>query len=1074
MAEMYVMQRYMQLDTLREYGVDEFDAWAATFGSIETKIELAPNGRTMQEVTGFRSFVNIPELVALYAKFADVQTAEMLNLPRPKRKGGTITVVEAEPNAEEEAYIASLVQRAEDMKGKRVEKGGDNMLKVVSEGRKVATDFRLIDPANPVNPEGKAAKLVANVLRIYKAGKHPGLAQMIFLDMGTPFKAKARPTVAVDEDVETTMSEDEGDGPNLDESEALASKFNLYEDLRERLVKQGIPKKEIAFIHEASNDLQKAALFRKVRSGEVRVLIGSTAKMGVGTNVQRVLVAMHHMDAPWKPAEVEQRDGRIERQGNLNPEIEILRYVTKRSFDSFMWQTLERKARFIGQIKAGARGIRTAEDIDDPLPEAATLKAAAAGDPRIMEHAELTKEVRDLEMQARNHERDIQRARVSIDYERVRVGEDRERQRKLDADVAALKDTKGDKFAMSLIRGGDFTDRTKAGEAVKDFMVRSGAAVWSGTPTVWKLGSVGGLNMGASVLRSSDGVEVSTFLEGEARYFSGRPFLLTDDVDPLGLIRRFEAPLRDIPGMAAEMPGVIKQRQESIARLEKQAESKPFPKRERLIETKRRLIELEAALKPKDPNKTPEAGEGGTVMAMADSPNGWGTVEGGSTFAMDVREGDRVIPLGKDITDTKIDVIAPRNPERAEAIRAAIQEGLEAIGVGDIKTVVVEEIGMSRADGNNHRAHGFMWGDVLAIAMTSQEGRGLSWTVSHEALHAISKLGVLSKSEWKLLIDKSNARLDGPLRHRRPLPRPPGNGEDRGGHRRSVRRARQRHAHRDRPDRAPVRQDPPLPGGGQERPRRARLQDRRRRLRGDPVRRGRRPPAAQRHRAIRALHGRRRGGHGQPLWRGHVPARRRRWPGPAGDDPELPPARPASRSSHPGAVRLVRGHRCAGPLEPRPTAACRRHPHPHRVTARPQRPLRLDERHHRERPPRPHRSLRPAAGLRRSRPRHGPRQAPRLAAGGRDPGAPVGEPGRRPRGARVAGHPDRRGGRRHRHAGPRRADPQRHRRARRRDGRAGADLAGQLRAQPRLVSAPRLPEARVRGQRARIAGSAAS
>lgn len=679
MSEMYVMQRYLQNDTLREYGVDEFDAWAATFGEVVTQMELAPNGRTFQETTSFSRFVNIPELVALYSKVADVRTAEMLNLPRPKLKGGTITVVEAEPSDREEAVIADLVKRAEQMKGKRVEKGGDNMLKIVSEGRKVAIDGRLLVAGATLNPDGKIAKAVDNIHRLWKTGKDPALAQIVFLDMGVPSARTAQGSaLAAETKPETQMEDDEEAEADIESSILYATRFNLYEDIRERLVARGVPREQIAFIHEATDDVKKGALFKKVRSGEVRVLLGSTGKMGVGTNVQRKLIAMHHIDAPWKPAEVEQRDGRIIRQGNENPEVEIYRYVTRRSFDSFMWQTLERKAKFISQIKAGARGIRSAEDIDDPLPEAATLKAAASGDPRIMEHAELTKEVRDLENLERNHLRTIRTAAANLQAARSRLASLEENRTKLEADAASITDTAGDRFSVVLsFRAEPFTKREDAGIALRHWMNNAGRQVWSSTPTVWKLGDLAGLKMRAEVRRTADGLEVVPYMEGKGRYFT-RSFLLLEDSDPLGLIARWERPPRDIPGMAEAAPAQIKNIKDEIARLTDQAVERPFPKAARLIEAKRRLVELAAALRPKDPNKTAEADAGPTQMGpdtdaqFSAAPTGWDSADTGPAprlSAEELAEVGRIIGLvaGLPSFNTMDTIVVPAGSSGAAA-----------------------------------------------------------------------------------------------------------------------------------------------------------------------------------------------------------------------------------------------------------------------------------------------------------------------------------------------------------------------------------------------------------------------
>lgn len=671
-SEMFTMMRYLQLERLKEHGIDRFDAWAQTFGEVVTETALAPNGRTFQETSAFSRFVNIPELVSLFSQVADTRTAEMLNLPRPKLKGGKPIIVEAEPAPEEERYIASLVQRAESMKGKRVVKGGDNMLKIVTEGRKVATDFRLLRPDNAINPNGKTALAVERIHEIWKRTADKRSAQMVFLDMGTPQpapnverlkaeqlwdtldldarkdwarKAGSDKATITDEDAgrdwkelstaerthltkakpatasATTGQIDEFGNVlavDIEDSELFQGKFNLYEDIRSRLVDKGIPKAEIAFIHEATDDAKKATLFEKVRAGRVRVLIGSTGKMGVGTNVQAKLFAMHHIDAPWKPAEVEQRDGRILRQGNENPEIEIYRYITKRSFDAYMWQTLERKAKFIGQIKAGARGVRTAEDIDDPLPEAAELKAAASGDPRIMEHAVLTKQVRDFETQRRVHERTIFESAHALKAARSQMDSLKSFASIRNADAALVQDMKGDNFTIDLspIRAGVVEKREDAGKAIVAFLDGATKNVWADSQHAEHLrfGTFSGFEAGVLAWRTPDGVVVQPYLKGKGAYDSHWPMVFTAEADPAGFVRRVENILTAIPDIAKETQDRLAATEQSIPRLEEQATQKPFPREEAYRTAKTRLTDLTKALTP---NKNGQASALGNTAARA-------------------------------------------------------------------------------------------------------------------------------------------------------------------------------------------------------------------------------------------------------------------------------------------------------------------------------------------------------------------------------------------------------------------------------------------------------------------------
>jgi len=403
------------------------------------------------------------------------------------------------------------------------------MISIAGAGRKVAADGRLIgDTATDravldqlphlrngfdFNPNGKVAKAVENIARIYREGKDDpnAKAQMVFLDMGTPKAAKSQKA--------PTEAELEAN-PDL-AAPIEESKFNLYEDIRDRLAAEGVPKKEIAFVHDADTDAKKKALFQAVREGQVRVLLGSTGKMGVGTNVQQRLIAMHHLDAPWKPAEVEQRDGRILRQCNLNPNVRIFRYIAQRSFDAFMWQALERKSKFIAQVLSGTKGSRVAEDIDDPLPEAAQLKAAASGDPRIMRHAELTRQVRQLAAQRRAFETTRSRATWEVKAANSRIADVERSAPAARADAARVQDLSGDKFSATL--GGEtFTDRKAAGQKILDAITRlSPENYWR--PQDFRFGEISGFPMSADLQGtwSQDGGHYFTIkpkLQGESGY----------------------------------------------------------------------------------------------------------------------------------------------------------------------------------------------------------------------------------------------------------------------------------------------------------------------------------------------------------------------------------------------------------------------------------------------------------------------------------------------------------------------------------------------------------------------------
>ncbi|HNC53760.1 MAG TPA: DEAD/DEAH box helicase, partial [Accumulibacter sp.] len=363
MAEIHTMMRYLQPNRLEELGLQQFDAWAATFGESVTALEIAPDGSGYRMHTRFARFINVPELMAVFGEVADIRTAEMLDLPVPKLRGGKPRIVACPASPSLKAFVQTLVQRAEAIRNGDVKPNEDNMLAITTDGRKAALDFRLVAPLARFDENGKVAACVREVHAIWQRTTDFRGAQLVFCDLSSPKGGKS---------------------------------FSVYDDLRDRLIGAGIPEKEIAFVHDAETDVQKATLFKAVREGRVRVLLGSTAKMGVGTNVQTRLTALHHLDAPWRPCDVEQREGRILRQGNECEEVEVFRYVTEGSFDSYMWQTLETKARFIAQVMKGDQGIRSLEDVELAALSYAEVKALASGNPLVIEKAGVDAEVAKL------------------------------------------------------------------------------------------------------------------------------------------------------------------------------------------------------------------------------------------------------------------------------------------------------------------------------------------------------------------------------------------------------------------------------------------------------------------------------------------------------------------------------------------------------------------------------------------------------------------------------------------------------------------------------------------------------
>jgi N12 class adenine-specific DNA methylase len=598
MAELWTMMRYLELDKLRERGLETFDAWASTFGRVVNNMELSADGRAFKEKASFSKFVNIPELIALYSEVADTKTADMLNLPRPevKTRSGApgIEIVEATPSSQEEEHINSLVALAESLKGKPPRKGEPNMLSVVTAGRKVATDGRLISSDFDFNPRGKIALAVGNIARIYQEGNKdpaaPNKVQMVFLDMGVPQSRSAKKRVVESEDDSIPTQQD---------------RIDLYADLKQRLVDQGIPAREIAAIHDASDDIKKAKLFKRVRSGEIRVILGSSEKMGVGTNVQDLLIAMHHLDAPWKPAEVEQRDGRIVRQGNHNKTVQIYRYVTKKSFDAFMWQKLDTKARFIGQVLSGAKGSRHAEDIDNPLPEAAEMKAAASGDPRIMEHAELDRIVRSLSAQRRAFDSTKSRANSGAAQAKSRIEMYEKALPNAKADAAAVQDISGDKFSVELGDAGTFTNRAEAGKAILDRLAGINAQSFY-KPKVFTIGSMSGLTMNMEVRGGWDGtqavVRAIPSLKGKSGYGAANDTVINEHTDPAGLIRRFENILANIRTNPERLTRELTNEKESLGKLQRTL-SGEWPREKEYRAALQKLDDLTKAMKaPEHPD----------------------------------------------------------------------------------------------------------------------------------------------------------------------------------------------------------------------------------------------------------------------------------------------------------------------------------------------------------------------------------------------------------------------------------------------------------------------------------------
>lgn len=435
MVELYTMMRYLQYDLLQSSGLEHFDSWAANFGETTTSLELAPEGTGFRSKTRFAKFFNLPELMAMWREAADIQTADMLRLPVPEAE--KITEVTT-PSDFQRDLVADLGERAEAVRNREVEPREDNMLKITSDGRKLALDQRLSDPTLPDDPESKVNACVRNVLQVWRDTEEIKGTQLVFCDLSTP----------------------KGDGS-----------FNVYDDMKQKLMAQGVPPEEIAFIHDAKTEAQKAELFAKVRKGQVRVLLGSTAKMGAGTNVQTRLAALHHLDCPWRPADIEQREGRILRQGNINKTVKIYKYVTENTFDAYNWSILENKQKFIGQLMSGKNPSRSCEDVDEAALSYAEVKALASGDPRIIEMTDLDSQVTKLKLLKANHESQ----RYSLEDQLIQffpkaISRTQEQITGLEQDFAVVQSHPlPDKEHFSItVAGQTYTERKAAGQAIID------------------------------------------------------------------------------------------------------------------------------------------------------------------------------------------------------------------------------------------------------------------------------------------------------------------------------------------------------------------------------------------------------------------------------------------------------------------------------------------------------------------------------------------------------------------------------------------------------------------------------
>ena len=561
MTELYTVMRYLQYSTLQQKKLTHFDCWASTFGETTTAIELAPEGTGYRARTRFAKFFNLPELMSMFKEVADIKTSDQLHLPVPVAKFETVV---AKPSEIQKEMVQELSKRAADIHSGIVDASVDNMLCVTNDGRKIGLDVRLMNPMLPDDPNSKLNVCVQNVLKIWEEGKEQKLTQLLFCDLSTP----------------------KNDG-----------NFNVYDDIRKKLIAAGVPENEIEFIHNADTEAKKAALFSKVRSGDVRVLLGSTAKMGAGTNVQSRLVAVHHLDVGWKPSDMTQRNGRIIRQGNMNKEVKVFNYVTEGTFDSYLFQTLENKQRFISQIMTSKSPVRSCEDVDEQALSYAEIKALCAGNPLIKEKMDLDVQVAKLKVLKADHQ--SQKFRLQDKLLTKFPADIQETNAhiaglKADAQLAAAHPQGKEEFCGMTIRGVTYDEKKTAGER----LVLACSELPNAEEKV--IGSYRGFEL--SLRFDTFRTEYQALLKGQRKY------TVPLGTDPLGNIIRLDNSLNNFPERitAAENELDTLHQQQAAAQIEVE---KPFPQEEELAEKSARLAELNAQLDVDEKSHEPEQDE---------------------------------------------------------------------------------------------------------------------------------------------------------------------------------------------------------------------------------------------------------------------------------------------------------------------------------------------------------------------------------------------------------------------------------------------------------------------------------
>ena len=570
MTELYTMQRYLQYERLKETQMAHFDCWASRFGETVSAMELAPEGTGYRVRTRFSKFYNLPELMNLFKEVADIKTADQLHLPTPEVEYHNVV---AQPTEHQKHMVKELSDRAAKVHSGSVDSSIDNMLKITSDGRKLGLDQRIINPLLPDDPGSKVNLCVNNIFQIWEDSQTERLTQLVFCDISTP-KSKG------------------ADGE---------AEFSVYEDIRQKLIVRGVPEKEIAFIHDANTDAKKKELFGKVRSGQVRVLMGSTSKMGAGTNVQDRLIALHDLDCPWRPGDLEQRKGRIVRQGNQNQTVHIYRYVTEGTFDAYLWQTVENKQRFISQIMTSKSPVRSCDDVDETALSFAEIKALCAGDPRIKERMDLDVDVARLRLMKADHQSQQYRLedRVLTYFPRA-IEENKGYIRGFQADMQVLEQHPHPKdgFAGMEVMGQLWTDKEKAGEALLDAcrVAPGGEAI--------KVGRYRGFEMSVSF---------NGFGECQLTMHNHMSHLVTLGQDVRGNILRMDNAL----GQMEKRLNQVEAKLDNLYRQQAAAQEelgKPFPQEQELRTKSDRLLELDMELnmeqsQPEDQEVTGNASE---------------------------------------------------------------------------------------------------------------------------------------------------------------------------------------------------------------------------------------------------------------------------------------------------------------------------------------------------------------------------------------------------------------------------------------------------------------------------------